>query len=522
MVMRSSTSVPISYLKAVLWSALFLGCWEVAGRVHVTGVRVFPPVSGIVIDYLDSWDVYLGHILATVQTASLGLLIGTVCAGFAAIVFCFVPTIERLFHGVNITLFSVPTIALGPLLVLILGGRWPQIALASTMVYFPTMAAMLVGLRDVDPRHLDIVRAYGGGTLAVMRIVRLRSAVPGILAGLRVAASVSVLGAILGEFGSGERWGLGTFLLGSLGQSNANRLWGISIAAAAVALAGYAFFAVMGARFTGSTTQVTMAASRVPEQMTWSASRGKFEDYIVIAASVALPFLIWSGGLWLIDLSPIVAPGPLDTLSYLFLSSGSAGSLSRLLAALSQTLPLAALGMVVGLAVAFVLAALSVVAPGMLKVVLPVSMVLQSTPLVALTPIVLLLLGRSMFASMAMAVLVVFFPAFVLLVQGFALVPRAALETVQVYGASRMQQLRLISVPYSLDYLFAAAKLVAPRALLGVMVAEWLITGTGLGNLMDVSRGTFDYGMVWSGAVVSIMISVLAYHAITMMERRVR
>src|SRR5271168_2259037 len=138
------------HLKVVLGFAVFLACWEMAGRVHVTGVRVFPPVSSIVADYLASPDVYLGHIQATIWTASLGLFIGTALAGFAASIFCLAPSIERLFHGVNITLFVVPTIALGPLLVLILGGSWPQIVLAATMVYFPTMSAMLVGLRDVD------------------------------------------------------------------------------------------------------------------------------------------------------------------------------------------------------------------------------------------------------------------------------------------------------------------------------------------------------------------------------------
>lgn len=517
----NGTSTYAGYGRIILLTAAFLLCWELAGRVPVSGVRVFPPISRIAMDYLVSWDVYLNHVSETIRTAGLGLLIGSVAAAIAALVFCFLPSVERLFQGVNITLFSIPTVAIGPLLVLILGGSWPQIVLAATMVYFPTMAAILVGLRDIDPRHVDIVRAYGGGSFSVLRFVRLRSAVPGILAGLRVAASLSVLGAILGEFGSGERWGLGTFLLGSLGQSNAERLWGISIAAAAVALAGYAFFAVLG-KLTASTVQVTMAASRVPEQMSWSAGRGKLSNIAMIAGSVALPFIIWSAGLWILGLSSIVAPGPLDVVSYLFVSPESADNLVRLLSALGQTLPLAALGVVLGLLAAFVLAALSVVSPGMLKIVLPISMVLQSTPLVALTPIILLLLGRDILASMAMAVIVVFFPAFLLLVHGFSLVPRAALETVKVYGGSRLQQLRLISIPHSLDYVFAAAKLVAPRALLGVMVAEWLLTGTGIGNLMDVSRGAFDYGMVWSCAVVSILVSVLAYHLITVTERRFR
>jgi len=127
-------------------------------------------------------------------------------------------------------------------------------------------------------------------------------------------------------------------------------------------------------------------------------------------------------------------------------------------------------------------------------------------------------LGRP-WAAVTMAVIVVFFPAFVLLSQGFALVPRAALEVVEVYGGSRLKRLLIVSIPYSTPYLFAAAKLVAPRALLGVMVAEWLLTGTGLGNLLDFSRAQLDYGLVWSGAAASVIVAVLAYQIISLLER---
>jgi ABC-type nitrate/sulfonate/bicarbonate transport system permease component len=69
---------------------------------------------------------------------------------------------------------------------------------------------------------------------------------------------------------------------------------------------------------------------------------------------------------------------------------------------------------------------------------------------------------------------------------------------------------------------FAAAKLVAPRALLGVMVAEWLLSGVGLGNLLNSSRGMLDYDMVWAGAVVSVLIAIAAYQAIATVERLLR
>ncbi len=106
-----------------------------------------------------------------------------------------------------------------------------------------------------------------------------------------------------------------------------------------------------------------------------------------------------------------------------------------------------------------------------------------------------------------------------MLSQGFQLVPRTADELVQAYGGSRLKGLVMVSVPYATPYLFTAAKLVVPRALLGVMLAEWLLTGVGLGGLLEVSRGNLDYGMVWTGALISILISIAAYQGIDAMER---
>lgn len=77
-------------------------------------------------------------------------------------------------------------------------------------------------------------------------------------------------------------------------------------------------------------------------------------------------------------------------------------------------------------------------------------------------------------------------------------------------------------LPSALPYLFAAAKLAVPRALLGVMIAEWLATGRGLGNLMNQSRGFLDYGMIWAVAIVSVLISLLLYQAILMAEHQLQ
>ncbi len=507
----------VKVLRPVAIALAVLLAWELVGHIPVDGIRVFPPPTAILADYIAEWDLYLAHVGETLRTAAIGFVIGNTIAILAALVFARFPLVENIFHGVNVTLFAVPMIVVGPVLVLILDADMPQIVLAALIIYFPTMAATLVGLRDVDPRLGDLIEVYGGGESAKLRFIRLRSALPSLFAGLKVAASLSVLGAILGEFGSGERWGLGTFLLGSLGQANAPRLWGIGIAAAGLAMSGFGILAWINHRMFGNSVSVTMSA-RLPDS---KGTRGLQLDrrLVLTTIAIALPFLLWGGILELTGLSPIIAPGPLESFHYLFLGPESAMAQSALFKALASTVPVAALGFAAGLAAAFVLAALTVLAPGLSRALMPVALLLQSTPLVAIAPILLLVFGRSLSAAVTMAVIVVFFPAFVLLSQGFALVPRAALEVVEVYGGSRLKRLLIVSIPYSTPYLFAAAKLVAPRALLGVMIAEWLLTGTGLGNLLDFSRAQLDYGLVWSGAAASVIVAVLAYQLISVAER---
>jgi ABC-type nitrate/sulfonate/bicarbonate transport system permease component len=285
---------------------------------------------------------------------------------------------------------------------------------------------------------------------------------------------------------------------------------------------GYGAFDWIGARVGGATTAVTLAAARLPDQIAGYNRDSVIRRALLLIAAIALPFSLWEVLLLVTRLSPIIAPGPLQTLEYLFVGPDAASERQVMLQALAETLPIAGLGLGAGLAAAFVLAALSVLRPGLVRALLPAALVLQSTPLIAMVPIILLIFGRGVMASIVMAVLVVFFPAFVLLAQGFALVPRAARELVQVYGGGPLKQLALVSIPFAARYLYVAAKLVAPRALLGVMVAEWLLSGVGLGNLLNVSRGTLDYGMIWAGALISILISIAAYQSVGVVERLVR
>ena len=180
----------------------------------------------------------------------------------------------------------------------------------------------------------------------------------------------------------------------------------------------------------------------------------------------------------------------------------------------------AVIGMLAGLSFAFLLAISSRMFPGFIKTFMPVALVTQTMPLVALTPLLVLILGRGYAVTLWITISVTFFPAFVLLVQGIQRVPQSVLDLPRAYGASAWTELRMVSIPAALPYLFAATRLTVPRALLGVMIAEWLATGTGLGNLLNQSRGYLDYGMIWTVAAVSVCLSVACYYAVLFVERR--
>ena len=70
----------------------------------------------------------------------------------------------------------------------------------------------------------------------------------------------------------------------------------------------------------------------------------------------------------------------------------------------------------------------------------------------------------------------------------------------------------------SLPDLGAAARLVAPASLLGVMIAEWMATGYGLGNLLNTARGELDYGMIWTVAFIAVAVSIAFYQLVKLIE----
>ena len=498
---------------------LLLVIWEVVGRLSLVGDGALPALSEILNRLWVDREDYPGHVFATVYGSGLGFLIGNSIAILAGVLFTLVPVTLRISRGLNIALFAIPPIALSPILVLLLSGMTPRVVLAALGCYFVTMTATVIGLNQYDQRAADVIRAYGGGRWSILTKLQLRQALPIILGGLQIAAPNAVLGAILAEFGGGQRWGLGSYLLGSLGRGEPSRLWGIGLVATAIAGLAYCIFSLVSYWTLRDSRSVTINNAATPPIPAMGTAQ--WQRLLLVLGSIALPLIVWWAFIRLLDVPGMIGKTPLGVLEYLFFSSGSSSAQEKLLAALAQTLPMTLIGMFVGLGAAFVLAISTRLFPVFSRVFMPVALVTQTMPLVALTPLLVLILGRGYSLTLWITVSVTFFPAFVTIVQGLALVPQSALDVTRAYGASAIREIKLVSIPASLPYLFAATRMTVPRALLGVMIAEWLATGKGLGNLLNQSRGYLDYGMIWTVAAVSVLISIGFYQLVVLVERSV-
>lgn len=143
----------------------------------------------------------------------LGLVLGVAVGAGSALLMVALPPIQPWLLPVLIVGQTLPVFALAPLLTLWFGyGIASKIAMAVLIIYFPVTAALYDGLRRVEPAWLDLARTLDGKPLLVLLRLRLPAALPSFGSGLRVAAAIAPIGAVVGEW-VGSSQGLGYLML---------------------------------------------------------------------------------------------------------------------------------------------------------------------------------------------------------------------------------------------------------------------------------------------------------------------
>ncbi len=172
------------------------------------------PGPGAVLEVLwTRYETLAGHTLITVGEILLGLVFGTALGATSALVMAYFRPARAWLMPVLVVSQAVPVFALAPVLVLWFGyGLAPKVAMATLIIYFPVTAAFHDGLRRTEPGWLDLAQTMGASRWSQLRRVRLPAAMPAFASGLRVAAAVAPIGAVVGEW-VGSSAGLGYYML---------------------------------------------------------------------------------------------------------------------------------------------------------------------------------------------------------------------------------------------------------------------------------------------------------------------
>jgi NitT/TauT family transport system permease protein len=186
-----------------------LGIWEAAVHALQVADYILPPPTRILVKLWSSLPLLLGHASVTLTEAVLGFLLGASTGIAVALAMARSKTIERALSPLVISSQTFPKEALAPLFVIWFGfGIAPKVIIAGLISFFPVVVNTTRGLISVDPLILDLMRSLSATPRQVFAKVRLPNAVPYIFAALKMCVTLSVIGAVVGEF-VGASAGLG-------------------------------------------------------------------------------------------------------------------------------------------------------------------------------------------------------------------------------------------------------------------------------------------------------------------------
>ena len=178
----------------------------------------------------------------------------------------------------------------------------------------------------------------------------------------------------------------------------------------------------------------------------------------------------------------------------------------------------AAIGFVSGIVLATALAVGFVLWRPFELAFMPIALLLRSVPLVAMAPLLLLVFGQGKLGVAVIAGIVVLFPALVNIVLGLSSASQAALDVVRVNGGSTWSALVRVRIPAALPQFLASARISVPGAIVGSMLAEWLVGFEGMGGVLSGYKGQGNYGGVWTIVALSVLVSIVLYEAMTIVE----
>ena len=230
-----------------------------------------------------------------------------------------------------------------------------------------------------------------------------------------------------------------------------------------------------------------------------------------LLGGASLIFVLWA----LVEffhVRPFIAPSPQVVVITVY------EKFAMLMANLRPTAIEALTGFLLGNLAAITTAAVFVHRKSIEQAFFPVAVLINSIPVVAKAPILLLLLGNGMEPKIAIAAIICFFPTLVNMVRGFEAVSPQSMELMHVLSATKWEVFFKLRLQTSLPFLFSALKIAASTATVGAIVGEWIGSQEGIGALIIQATYNFDAALLYATVLCGSLFSVTFFLAIRLLE----
>lgn len=218
-----------------------LGLWEGIVRAFAIKGFILPAPSAIAVAFTEEWSVLRVAGLSTFSTAIAGLAVGATLAVLAALAAARWAPVREGAMPLAIAANSTPIIVLAPIANSWFGLRsaWGTVLVVAVLVFFPIMINLVKGLLSADTSQLELMDSYAASDRSVLWKLRLPGALPYLFSALKVAAALSLIGAIVKEYFGGSQERLGQYITSKAGLFQFEEAWAAIVLASAFGILVY-------------------------------------------------------------------------------------------------------------------------------------------------------------------------------------------------------------------------------------------------------------------------------------------
>jgi NitT/TauT family transport system permease protein len=192
------------YLFPALMFIIAICAWELYVRIAHVPSFMLPAPSQVIGTLVQDWAVLFSSLLVTLSITFEALIAATVGGVVLALAFRLWRPHERAFFPFAVVMQVTPVISIAPLLLVYLSSSAAVLVCAFLVAFFPILANTALGLASADHNLIDLFELYGASAWQQLYLLRLPSALPYFLGGLRIGGGLSLIGAIVAEIAAGS------------------------------------------------------------------------------------------------------------------------------------------------------------------------------------------------------------------------------------------------------------------------------------------------------------------------------